>query len=176
MMKNGCSQGRCLYVVCAIFFIASLCVFGKGEGKVTIVWSILPRQTLSEFPRETAERAVPHPFELPRPAEDFAVYKGVIVLAVRSNIPWVVTVKLDCRKEQVVPAGTYFLFEKKLLPLGCKSVLLKRGGLGEHRLILEFSVIVPREEITKKILLERTLVFEIFPSASPKQSPGQGGP
>ncbi len=152
--------------ICALSFLLLIpgppCV---GEGTVTISWTILPSQTLSEFPRSTAERSVLHPFELPRPVEDLAIHEGVVKLAVRSNVPWTVAARLDCGEGRPPLSGAYFLFGGEAIALGCEHIPLATGGLGEHLLVIEFTIVVPQEEIATGIPLEGTLIFEVFPSA-----------
>ncbi|MGY4707006.1 hypothetical protein ACVNPS_04540 [Candidatus Bipolaricaulota sp. J31] len=151
-----------MILLCALFVLypgAS----GEGEGVVTITWTILPRQTLSELPGITAERTVLHPFELPRPSEEFALHVRRVVLAVRSNIPWVVTARLECAEGHPVLEGVYLVFEGDTIALNCEHIPLVTGELGEHLLDLKFTILVPGEGAARGSVLERTLVFEIFP-------------
>ncbi len=166
MWKNAAPGRPGLSLLVGVLLVALIRFAGGAEGVVTITWSILPRQTLSEFPGNTSERAVSHPFELPRPLEAFAIHEGRVVLSVRSNIPWVVTARLDCVEDQPIPEGLYLIFQRESVALECGLVPLATGELGEHLLVLEFTVLVPQEGIARGSVLERTLVFEIFPLVS----------
>ena len=137
--------------------------FGE-KGIVTISWVILPAQTLSLYPKTDVGHVISHHFSLLLSMEEFSVYKGTIKLKVRSNIPWLLSVRAEC-KEGGTPThgGLMLVFGRRTYSLGCRDVPLITGPLGEHIFTLEFVVMVLSETLAPREKLESTLLFEIFP-------------
>jgi hypothetical protein len=137
--------------------------FGE-KGTVTISWVILPAQTLSLYPNTDVGHVISHRFRLLLSMDEFSVYKGAIKLKVRSNIPWLLSVRTECEKEGTPTHGILMLvFGHRTYSLGCKNVPLITGPLGEHIFTLEFVIMVLSEMLAPREKLESTLLFEIFP-------------